>query len=212
MSKKTPTADTLPTAELPDSDRNVALKNDDDVFDPYALPIDDEEILVSKEEMKREMTRLLALAGAMAKLNGPRLTALGLAEHLHQAVKDTHRITKVDARNRHLRHVARLLQSLDIERLQHNVDLQDGNSELSQQLIQRAERWRDTLTEEPQKLADFFDQYAGADRQHLSQLVRNANKAWLAFQSDQTETGVAEPKALQQKKRKLFQAIRNQLL
>lgn len=208
MSKKPPAVTPNTPTDVLETDRTVG---GDDLLDPYALPADDEEILVSKEEMKREMTRLLTLAEALAKLSGPRLTALGLADHLHQAVRDTHRIRKVDARNRHLRHVARLLQSLDIERLQHNVDLQDGNSELSQQLIQRAERWRDTLTEDPQKLADFFNQHTQADRQHLGQLVRNTHKAWLAFQKEQTGTGAAEPKTLQQKKRKLFQAIRDQL-
>ncbi|MEX1057053.1 MAG: ribosome biogenesis factor YjgA [Natronospirillum sp.] len=183
----------------------------DDILDPYALPVDDEVIIVSKEEMKREMTRLLALAETMVKLSSSRLAALGLSDHLHRAILDCHRISKPDARNRHLRHLARLLQNLDVERLQHEVDLQDGSSDLSQQLIQRTERWRDVLTTEPDKLAEFFDQHPQADRQHLGQLVRNAHKAWRQHTVDSPEPNAAEPKVLQQRKRKLFQAIREQL-
>lgn len=171
---------------------------------------DDDIEWVSKAEMKREMQRFQALATQLIKLPNNALESLGLSEPILSAVREARRLKKDDAVNRQTRHIARQLQqAIDLEALQQKVALFDTSSPVYAQMTQLTERWRDDLIANSTALARFFEDYPDADRQHISQMVRNARKAMEAHQNSAPSPDAAEPTALQQKKRKLFQALRD---
>ena len=172
---------------------------------------DDEIEWVSKSEMKREMKRFETLAEQLITLPKDRLSELGLNDTVMAAVREVRRLKKQDAINRQLRHIARLLQKIDIEPIQHQLELHDDKSALATQVNQLTERWRDALIADTDALSRFFDDHPQAERQTINQLVRNTRKACAAHQAS-AEPGIPEPKALQQKKRALYQALRSEII
>ncbi len=182
----------------------------DPLPDDPSRPMDDDIEWVSKSEMKREMLRFQTLAKQLIKLPNNALDSLGLSEPVLAAIREARRLKKDDAVNRQIRHIARQLQqAVDIDELQRKVALFDANSPVYAQMTQLTERWRDDLVADTDALARFFDDYPNADRQHLGQLVRNARKAMATHQQSATSAEASEPVELQQKKRKLFQALRD---
>lgn len=170
------------------------------------LRADDDVEIVSKSEMKREMQRYQALARQLIDLSNEALSTLPLDDAINQAIREARRLKKPDAFNRHLRHLARLLEKhTDLDIMQDKIALFDAGSPVHAQMTQLTERWRDQLISDHAALAQFFDEYPDADRQHIGQLVRNARKGQQSVPAE----GAPEPAALQQKKKKLFQALRD---
>ena len=173
------------------------------------LRADDEIEIVSKSEMKREMQRYQTLARQLVELSNEALSTLPLDDAIRQGIREARRLKKPDALNRHLRHLARLLEKhTDLDIMQRKIALFDTTSPVYAQMTQLTERWRDNLINDSAELATFFDDYPEADRQHIGQLVRNTRKAHQDYQQSASDEDTAEPAALQQKKKKLFQALR----
>lgn len=174
-------------------------------------PHEDDIEWVSKSEMKREMKRFQTVAEQLIALPKDSLSELGLNDSIIGAVREARRLKKQDAVNRQVRHIARLLQKIDIEPIRHQLDLHDDSSALANQINQLTERWRDALITDTDALSRFFDEHPQAERQAIGQLVRNTRKACDQHNAS-AEPGTPEPKALQQKKRALYQALRSEIL
>lgn len=189
---------------------NTSDQPTDPAHDDSTGPADADIEWVSKSEMKREMQRFQTLATQLIGLPNSALDSLDLSEPVLSAVREARRLKKDDAVNRQTRHIARQLQqAVDIDELHRKVALFDARSPVYAQMTQLTERWREDLITHPEALARFFEEYPDAERQPIAQLVRNARKAQETHDKSAPADAATEPATLQQKKRKLFQALRD---
>ncbi|MEA3277665.1 MAG: ribosome biogenesis factor YjgA [Pseudomonadota bacterium] len=131
----------------------------------------------SKSEIKRELLALHDLAERMIALPRAELERLDLSDAAWAALDETPRIKDLRARRRHVKRIAKLLAREDATAVR---SLIGEKAELAQQAAarhHRVERWRERLIAEgDQALTELLNQFPGADRQQLRQLVRAAQR------------------------------------
>lgn len=132
----------------------------------------------SRSQQRREALEVRALAEQLASLSPAQLEKLPIPEDLLPHILDTIRITSNIARKRQLQYLAKQMRREEDEALEAIRDALDAGSETSRRetaLLHRAEQWRERLLDEGDAaLTALLDEYPSADRQHLRQLVRNA--------------------------------------
>ncbi len=135
--------------------------------------------LVSKTEMKREMEALQQLGEAIVKLSKKHFETIPLDDdQLAEAIHTARRIKSREGLRRQMQYIGKLMRKLDditpIE--QAYQQLQDGRKEEAR-AFHELEQLRDRLIENgPNKLDEAFERFPEADRQHLRQLIMQANK------------------------------------
>ncbi len=149
--------------------------NDDNNFDDN----DEEEIIyVSRSEMKRDMLELQALGEAIVKLSKGQLETIPLEdETLAEAIHTARRIKHREGLRRQMQYIGKLMRKIDTDDIRAAYQkLQDGRKEDARQ-FHELEKWRDRLIESGHKsIEEVMTKYPDADRQHLRQLVMQANK------------------------------------
>ncbi|MBC7193580.1 ribosome biogenesis factor YjgA [Marinobacter sp.] len=137
-----------------------------------------EEELVSKSRLKREMHALQEIGKKMLDLSDEQLNSLPVSETLHAAIVESRRITKNEARRRHLQYIGKVIrQEDDPEALERAIDAFNSGSVEHTRRQHLAERWRDRIIEEGDGAVGAFLTYCpGADVQHLRNLARNARR------------------------------------
>lgn len=133
----------------------------------------------NKSARKREMQALQKLVGDIANLKTEVRLSLALPDSLALSIEQAAKLKSSNARNRQLRHSAKLLEPDDelIERLQQYFDGQQNQARKVQQQQKQVEHWRDRLLDLSENaLSDFFDAFPNSDRQEIGTLVRNARK------------------------------------
>ena len=128
----------------------------------------------SKTQRKRQMHELQALGERLAALNGQQLDAIGLPEDLRAAVAEASRITRHEARRRHLQYIGKLMREVDPEPIREKLAVWDGVSREHGAKLHLAERWRERLLEDEAALAEILREHPDADSQRLRSLVRAA--------------------------------------
>lgn len=140
---------------------------------------DEEEIIyVSKSELKRDMLELQALGEAIVKLSTGQFATIPLEdETLAEAIHTARRITHREGLRRQMQYIGKLMRKTDTDAIALAYKkLQDGRKEQAQQFHQ-LEQWRDQLVESgPKAVEEVMSKYPQADRQHLRQLVMQADK------------------------------------
>lgn len=141
-------------------------------------PEDEEDLVKSKSQLKREMHSLQDLGKRMLDLRDEQLSGLSMSETLRNAIVESRRIRQHEARRRHLQYVGKVLRNeQDPEALRRAVEAFDAGSEEHTRRHHLAERWRDHLIAEGNTaVAGFVEQCPATDVQHLRNLVRNAQK------------------------------------
>lgn len=138
---------------------------------------DEEEILISKSQLKRESHALTDLGKELVELHQNKLDKIPLDEKLQDAIALVHRVKARGGRKRQLQYIGKLLRTADIEPILAAMDglkLEDAQENAR---LHRLEQWRDRLLEEGDTaLSELLSQHPDADRQHLRQLLRNAQK------------------------------------
>lgn len=132
---------------------------------------------ISKSQRKRESHALQALGEALVALSPERLAGMPLPEVLRQAVLDAQRIHQRGAHKRQLQYIGRLMRDVDAGPIKAALDtLRQSNREAAVRQ-HRLERWRERLLDEGDAaLENLLAEYPNADRQHIRQLVRNAQR------------------------------------
>ncbi|WP_250657297.1 ribosome biogenesis factor YjgA [Alkalimarinus coralli] len=137
----------------------------------------DEENIVSKTSIKRDMHKLQALGKRLTELKPNQLEKVPMSETLRKAIDESQRITQREATRRHMQYIGKLMRAEDAEAIQNAVDLFDASSKAFAQALHSLERWRDRLIEGGNEtLSEYIHDNPNADIQHLRQLVRNAKK------------------------------------
>lgn len=130
----------------------------------------------SKSQIKRELHLLHELGKQLVALQQSRLRALGLTEPLQTAIMDARRF-KRGALKRQLQYIAGLMREVDAAALQQALDGFQRPQQQEIEALHEVESWRDALLAGDDALLDeLVGRFQNADRQHLRQLVRNANR------------------------------------
>jgi len=174
--------------------QNNSLDKSNTDFEEYSGP--------SKSSLKRGMQQLRVLADQIAHLKTDARATLELPDSLWLSIEQATKLKSSNARNRQLRHAAKLMEGEEelLERVHQFFEDQRNHSRKALQKQKTIETWRDRLLDlSTNALSDFFNEYPETDRQELGTLVRNARK----------EKQLEKPPAQQ---RKLFKYLRDQVI
>lgn len=156
----------------------------------------EEQVYISKSQLKREAEALQELAAELAKLSREQLQKLSLTDPVREALTAALTITQHGARKRQLKYIAGLLSREDPTSLREALARLQHKSRQATQELHHIEQWRDRLLAQGDAaLPALLAQYPDADCQVLRQLIRNA----------QREQAAAKPP---KSARLLFQALK----
>lgn len=137
---------------------------------------DEEENLVpSRSQKKREMIALQGLAEKLMKLSPELIKKCGLPDYFIEEVLDAVSIKAHEAKRRKVQYVGKLIRNIDTQPLIDFLeDIETGNR-ADNVRFHRIEEWRNGLVEGDMSILDtIMDEFPDADRQRIAQLARNA--------------------------------------
>ncbi|WP_273398332.1 ribosome biogenesis factor YjgA [Actinobacillus porcinus] len=143
---------------------------------------DDEQeeiIWVSKSEIKRDAEELKKLGSKLVELTQANLAKIQLDESLLDAVNLARR-SRLEAKRRQLQFIGKLLRSAtedEINHIRESLDKIENKHNQQQAMLHKLELLRDDLVEQgDDALAKLLNDHPEADRQHLRNLIRSAQK------------------------------------
>ena len=138
---------------------------------------DQEEIIwVSKSEIKRDAEDLKQLGEKLVNLTKANLTKVPLDDSLKDAIELAQRLQK-EARRRQLQYIGKLLRSIDAEPIREALEKIENKHNQQQAMLHKLEILRDELIAKGDAaLTDLLNEDPSADRQHLRNLIRAAQK------------------------------------
>ena len=138
---------------------------------------DQEEIIwVSKSEIKRDAEDLKQLGEKLVNLTKANLTKVPLDDSLKDAIELAQRLQK-EARRRQLQYIGKLLRSIDAEPIREALEKIENKHNQQQAMLHKLEILRDELVAKGDvALTDLLNEHPSANRQHLRNLIRAAQK------------------------------------
>lgn len=137
----------------------------------------DDDDWVSKTQRKNECDGKQELGEKMITLNKEDLADIHMDDELRHAIEEAQRMRSNGALKRQRQYIGKLIRNLDDETLEPQLNRVLHKHDVFSAEFKRMEKWRDNILENGDKgINDFLEQYPMADRHHLRQLVRNANK------------------------------------
>lgn len=142
------------------------------------LPEDEEEItLISKSQLKRESEALQKLGEELVELPASKLAKIPMPEELADAVELARKITARGGRKRQLQYIGKVMRKIDAEPVEKAMNELRTEHLRENARLHTLEQWRDRLLHEGDAaLAELLEQQPNVDRQHLRQLMRNAQQ------------------------------------
>ena len=137
---------------------------------------ENEELIISKSQVKREMQALRDLGKELVDLPLVSLNKFDISESLHDSIILAHSL-KREALRRQLQHIGKLLREEDDVAIQQLLDQISQPQRDEVKAFHEIEQWREKLLEgDDDVINQAVSRFQDADRQHLRQLVRNARK------------------------------------
>ena len=132
---------------------------------------------ISKTQKKREAIALQDLGEKLVKLPDEQLKGIDMPEELSNAVRQAKTIKSHVALKRQMQFIGTLMRKIDPAPVREAIDgIEQGNYKKAME-FKETERWRDELMAGNKELMEeILVKYPSADRQQLSQLIRNAIK------------------------------------
>ncbi|WP_407312256.1 ribosome biogenesis factor YjgA [Pseudomonas sp. nanlin1] len=129
----------------------------------------------SKTQVKRELHALVDLGERLTTLKPDVLARLPLSDPLRRALADAPKHTSNIARKRHIQFIGKLMRDQDLDAILVLLDQLDASTRQYNERFHNLERWRDRLLAgDDGVLESFVNEYPETDRQHLRQLIRQA--------------------------------------
>ena len=130
----------------------------------------------NKTQLKRDMKELHDLGRALVELPVTKFDQVTLTERMFESVMLAKKLKKA-ALQRQLRYISGIMGEENIEEIQHQLKQIALPHQQDVEAFHELEEWRDKLIAGDNDLMnEIVTQFGSADRQHLRQLVRNANK------------------------------------
>ncbi|GAK57448.1 hypothetical protein U27_04415 [Candidatus Vecturithrix granuli] len=131
----------------------------------------------SRTQIKNEMKALQELGERLVAFSPEALEQIDMPENLREAVLFAQKIPSREALRRQLQYIGGLMRTVNPEAIRREIAMRDHRQQASTQALHQLETWRDDLIAGKTGLIDELCQrFPAADRQHLRQLVRNAQK------------------------------------
>lgn len=142
------------------------------------MPEDDKnEILYekSKTQFKREATALQKLGQQLTEMSEENLRQLSLPDELLDAILMAKKIHQRGGHKRQLQYIGKIMRKIDVELIEKSILNIRQQHKRETNRFHQLESWRDQLIENaPGILEELIGLFPDLDRQHLRQLVRNA--------------------------------------
>jgi ribosome-associated protein len=133
----------------------------------------------NKTLIKKEIAEMAALAEELTQLTEVQLMAMGIPEKIEKALLGARKMPSTKpARKRQMKFVTARLREIDMDPILEQLNRIKTKSAHGVREHHQAETWRDKLVEDENNdvLTELLNQHPDADRQHLRQLQRNAQK------------------------------------
>jgi ribosome-associated protein len=138
--------------------------------------IEDEIPVISKSEIKRQMTALQKLGEELIALPKSKLNKLDLPENLRDAIDDAKRITAHGALSRQKQYIGRLMRIIDAEPIAEQLEKWRNHHSDENVVFHQMEHWRTSLLNDDNSVTLFIADFPNVDVQQLRTLIRNARK------------------------------------
>ena len=161
----------------------------------------------SRTERKNASEELQTIGEELLTLRADLFAALPLPEKLRDAIVDARRITNFEAKRRQKQFIGKLMHRLDpvaLEAVSTSLRLQHSQSAQETLILHRAEKWRDALIADDDRLGEWLQEFPETDAQQLRALIRQARK-------DAREAKPEEGPRLCRAYRQIFTLVRAQL-
>ena len=131
----------------------------------------------SRSQLKRDAEALQDLGRDLVELPQARLDRIEMPEKLREAIDLARRITAHGGRRRQLQFIGKLMRRLDAEPIRGQLEAMLQADRRAAQRFHHLEALRDKLIAEGDAaLGAIIETYPYADRQHLRQLIRQAQQ------------------------------------
>jgi len=132
---------------------------------------------ISKTQKKKEAEALQDLGTKLVKLSNDMLSDIELSAELLEAVKFAKTIKSHGALKRQMQFIGSLMRKIDPTQIEEAINnIEEGNYKKAA-AFKETEKWRDELIAGNKKcMEEILSNYPLAERQQLTQLVRNAVK------------------------------------
>jgi len=140
--------------------------------------IEDEEHVISKTQIKREMEALQALGKKLMGLSKSQQKKVEMSDTLRDAIAESDRIKKHEAMRRHMQYIGRIMRTEDHEAIAARIELFDTTSAAHNKMFHQLENLRDALIGENGQSVqkEYLADNPNIEIQHFRQLVRLAQK------------------------------------
>ena len=129
----------------------------------------------NKTQLKREMKMLHDLGRELVALAPSKLETITLSDRMTDAIVAARKMKK-SALQRQLRYISGIMQEEAVDTIQKELKQLALPQQQAIEELHQLENWRDRLIEGDNDLINKLVDTHNAERQHLRQLVRNANK------------------------------------
>jgi len=135
---------------------------------------DDVDAGPSKSQRKRDMHVLQELGERLVSLPPSRLEPLQLPENLLDAIALARKITAHEGRRRQMQFNGKLMRQVDADAIRAELDVDDDRHRAETAVMHAAERWRDALIDQPERLSEFLQRHPAAINRNLHPMLRSA--------------------------------------
>lgn len=137
----------------------------------------DREELKSRTQKKREAKDLQTWGEKLVSFSEEQLNGLNLHEKLHSAVLEAKKLTRHEARRRQMQLIGALMRKVDPEPIKDAIMASEAHHTRKVSEQKRIEDLRNGLIDGSREIQrDVLAYFPEADRQYMSQLIRNARK------------------------------------
>ncbi len=137
----------------------------------------DEDSKKSKSQLKREMTALQDMGATLVQLSDRDLQRVPLDADLKAEILQARAIQQREGRRRQLQYIGKLMRNTDCTGIEAALQrMADGNRAEAREFHALEELREQLIADNDGALKSALQSYPHADRQHLRQLVRNAQQ------------------------------------
>ena len=136
---------------------------------------DDQEDFISKSQLKRMAQDAQELGERLVELPGKLLAQVEMPPELEDAVMQAREMRSYGARKRQLQFIGKVMRHIDIEPVAKALERLDDKHHEGVGAFHEMEHMRDRLMDNmDEALGELVTRFPDVDRQHIRQLVRNA--------------------------------------
>ncbi len=138
---------------------------------------DDQPERPSKSELKRQMLALQKTGEALLNLTAAQLAEIPLSTAMREALELSKSLKHREAQRRQLQYIGKLMRTEEHEKIAAAVAELDDKNRFFRQRFHHIEQLREQLIEDNDNaFEEVLEQAPTIDRQHLRQLIRQAQK------------------------------------